>query len=205
MPSGKVVIGAYPIQERQGRLRELDIILRAKNSEACMRDRNEWSKIDGAGNANKAHVGLAAGGGGAILHKHKDSRIGGDSGIVDDCTSQVVEGLDGEIRKVTPMLIKTIFPVEDKSINDGQAIELRPKSIEDETCVNRERFQSCPSKLKRVSVLIDRHGGFNLGVHSGGVSADLNCHQVPRDESHFAKCRRGWRSGNSEKREDVKT
>jgi hypothetical protein len=199
MPSGKVVIGACPVQERQGRLRELEIILRAKNSGAHIRDRDEWSEINGAGNVNEAHVGLAAGACGAI-------RISGDGGIVDDCTSRVVQGLDGEIREVTSMLIEAIFPVEDKSINDGRAIELHAKSVEDETCVHSERFQSCTSDLKCVSALIDRHGGFNLGVHGGQVSVDLNCHQVPRDESHFAKCRRGWRSGHGrEKREEVKT
>ncbi len=157
---------------------ELEIILRAKNSGARIRDRDEWSEINGAGNANEAHVGLVAGGCCAILHGHEDSRISGDGGIVDDCTSRVVEGLDGEIREVTPMLIEAIFPVEDTAIDDGRAIELRAKSVKDDTCVHRERFQSCMSDLKRVSALIDRHGGFNLGVHGGRVSADLNRHQV---------------------------
>ena len=205
MPSGKVVLGACPIQERQGRLRELEIILRAKNSGARIRDRDEWSEINGAENANEAHVRLVAGGGGAILHGHEDSRISSDGGIVDDCTSRVVEGLDGEVCEAAPMLIEASFPVEDESINDGGAIELRTKCVEDETCVHRERFQSCTSYLKCVSALIDRHGGFNLGVHGGRVSADLNHHQVPRDEHQFAKSRRGWRSGHGQKRGEVKT
>jgi hypothetical protein len=98
------------------------------------------------------------------------------------------------------MLIETIFPVKDKSINDGRAIELCTKSVEDETCVHRERFQSCTSDLKRVSALVDRHGGLDLGVHSGRVAANLNHHQVPRDEGHFSERRRGWRSGHGEKR-----
>ena len=149
---------------------------------------------------NETHVGLTAGGGGAILHGHEDSRISGDGGIVDDCTSRVVKGLDGEICEVAPMLIEAILPVEDKSIDDGRAIELRAKSVEDETCVHRERLQSFTSDLKCVSALVDRHGGLDLGVHSGRVAANLNCHQIPRDESHFPKRRRGWSSGHGEKR-----
>ena len=71
MPSGKVVVDANPIEERQSRLRELEIVLRVKNSGACMQDCDEWSKIDGAENANKSHVGLAAVGGSAIPHGHR--------------------------------------------------------------------------------------------------------------------------------------
>ena len=78
-----------------------------------------------------------------------------------------MKGLDGEICEVAPMLIEVIFLVEDKSINNGRAIELRAKSIEDEMCVHRERFQSGTSDLKRVSALVDRHGGLDLGVHIG--------------------------------------
>ena len=129
MPSGKVVNGAYPVEERHSRLRELNIILRAKNSGARMRDCDEWSEIDGAENANESHVGLAAVDGSAILHGHEDSRISGDGGIVDDCTSRVVEGLDGEVCEAAPMLIEAIFPVEDKSIDDGGAIELCAKRM----------------------------------------------------------------------------
>jgi hypothetical protein len=98
------------------------------------------------------------------------------------------------------VVLLMIFPVKDKSINDGRAIELRAKSVEDETCVHRERFQSGTSYLKRVSALIDRHGGLDLGVHSGRVAANLNRHQIPWDESHFSKRRRGWSSGHGEKR-----
>ena len=170
-----------------------------------MHNCDKWSKIDGAENANELHVGLAAVGGGAILHGHEDSRISSVGSVVDDCTSQVMERLDGEVCEAAPMLIKAIFSVNDKPINNGGAIELHAKSIEDETCVHRERFQSCASDLERVSALVDRHGGFNLGVHGGQVSADLNCHQVPRDKRHFTKSRRGWRSGHGHKRGDVKT
>ena len=116
-----------------------------------------------------------------------------------------MEKLDGEVCEAAPMLIKAIFSVKDKHIDNGGAIELRAESIEDETCVHRERFQSCASDLERVSALVDRHGGFSLGVHGGRLSADLNRHQVPRDERHFTKSRRGWRRGHGHKRGDVKT
>jgi hypothetical protein len=107
-----------------------------------MRDCDERSKIDGAENTNKSHIRLVAVGSGAILHGHEDSRISGDGGIVDDCTSQVMEGLDGEVCEIAPMLIEAIFPVKNKAINDGRAIELQAKSIKDETHVHKERFQA---------------------------------------------------------------
>ena len=70
MPSGKVVVEKKTVEERQSRLRELEIILQAKNSGARMRDHDEWSKIDGVENANKLHVGLPAVGNSTILHGH---------------------------------------------------------------------------------------------------------------------------------------
>ena len=156
---------------------------------------------------NELHGGLATVGSGAILHGHEDSRISGNDGIVDDCTStsQVMEGLDGEVRKIAPMLIKAIFPVENKSINDGGAIELRAKSIKDETCVHRERFQSCPSNLECMSALVDRHGGLNLGIHGGQISADLNCHHPMGQKPFHQKLKGLGEQTWSQERRDMRT
>ena len=52
------------------------------------------------------------------------------------------------------------------------------------------------SDLERA--FVDRHGGFDLGVHGGQILADLNCHQVARNESHLVNDRRSSGSSHGE-------
>jgi hypothetical protein len=45
-----------------------------------------------------------------------------------------------------------------------------------------------------MGTFINWHRGFNLGVHGGQVSANLNCHKVARDRGHLANAGRGGSS-----------
>jgi len=186
MPSGKVVSNAHAIGKHPCHLGQLDVILRAKDgwAQQVMADGN-WSEVDDAADANEMNVGLATVGVDSILNGQKDIRVKISGGVGNDNTSRVMIRLDLE---VTPMLLKEIFPVEDLSINDGGAVELNAEGIKNETCIHRELFERCTSNLKGMIALVHRHGGLNLGVHSGRVAADLNHDQVTRDE-----CRWGGR------------
>ena len=93
--------------------------------------------------------------------------------------------LDDKVLEVTPMLLEEIFPVEDLAIDDGGAVELNAEGVKNETCIHREWFECCTSDLKGMSALVHRHGGLDLGVHSGRVAANLNRDQVTRDKSRW--------------------
>ena len=105
--------------------------------------------------------------------------------------------LDDKVLEVTPMLLEEIFPVEDLFIDDGGAVELNAVGVKNETCIHGEWFKCCTSNLKGMSTLVHRHGGLDLGVHSGRVVADLNRDQVAWDKSRWGgrKVHRGGRHG----------
>ena len=165
----------------------------------------ERSEIDDAADANEANVGLAAVGVNAILNGQKDRRVKRIGGVGNDNTSRVMVRLDDEVLEVTPMLLEEIFPVEDLAIDDGGAVELNAEGVKNETCIHREWFECCTSDLKGMSALVHRHGGLDLGVHSGRVAANLNRDQVTRDKSRWGgrKGHRGrhgrWRSKKNRK------
>ena len=163
----------------------------------------KWSEIDDAADANESNVGLAAVGVGSILNGQKDRRVKRSGGVGNDNTSRVVIRLDDEAMEVTPMLLEIILPVKDLSIDDGGAVKLNAEGIKNETCVHREWFEHCTSDLKCMSALVHRHGGLDLGVHSGRVAADLNRDQVTRDERRWGgrKVHQG-RHGNGDRRKD---
>jgi hypothetical protein len=204
MPSGKVVSDTDAVGKHACRLRQLDVILRAEDGLAghVMAD-CERSEIDDAADANEANVGLAAVGINSILYGQKDRRVKRIGGVGNDNTSRVMERLDDEVLEVTLMLLEEIFPVEDLFIDDGGAVELNTKGVKNETCIHREGFECCTSDLKGMSALVHRHGGLDLGVHSGRVAAVLNRDQVTWDKSRWGGRRfigADMVEGNSQKR-----
>jgi hypothetical protein len=90
MPCSQIVVGAGSVEELDGSLRQLDIILHAGDGGTSIQDCDKQSKVDGAKDTNKSHVGLAVVGGGAILHGHEDGGISNGGGVVEQCTGRVM-------------------------------------------------------------------------------------------------------------------
>ena len=56
--------------------------------------------------------------------------------------------------------------IKHASIDLGITVELCPNSLQDETSVNRERFERALYHLERVGTLMNGHGGLDLGVNA---------------------------------------
>jgi hypothetical protein len=79
------------INEGDGRLRKLNIILSLENSRAWVGDGNGRCEVDGALDANEAYAGLAAGGNVASLYGHQNCCVVGGGGVGDRSAGLVVE------------------------------------------------------------------------------------------------------------------
>ena len=118
-------------------------------------DREEGGEVQQAEDADKADVFLVAVCDGAALDGEKDVRICCGGGIVDHRTGRVVEQLDREIGEIPPVIIEATAPVKYEAVNDGTAVELGAKGIEEDARVDGDELDGTASDLKRVGTLED--------------------------------------------------
>ena len=100
-------------------------------------------------------VYLAAVCDGAVLDGEKDVQIRCGGGIVDLRTGRVVERLDREVGEIPPVIIEATAPVKYEAVNDGTAVELGAKGIEEDARVDGDELDGTASDLKRVGTLED--------------------------------------------------
>jgi len=162
-------------------------------------DREEGGEVQRAEDADKADVFLVAVCDGAALDGEKDVRICCGGGIVDHRTGRVVERLDREVGEIPPVIIEATAPVKYEAVNDGTAVELGAKGIEEDARVDGDELDGTASDLKRVGTLEDGHRRINLGVNIRRVATNWNQDQVARDERHSVVsngARRGGRNSH---------
>ena len=169
MPGGQVVGDASWPGHRACRLRQLDVEAHAKDRRARIGDREEGGEVQRADDADEAYVLLATVRDGSVLNGEKDARVGGGARVVDHRARGVVEGLNGEVGEVRPVIVEATTPVEHQAVDDGAAVELGAKGVEEDTRVHGEKLEGAARDLERMGALEDRHRRVDLGVDIRGI------------------------------------
>ena len=139
--------------------------------------------------ANKPYVLLPPLGLVAIVDGQKDLGIAGGGGVVNAISLRVVKGVDDEVSKIHPSLIKILTPIAQNSLNGRARIKLSAECVDHQPQISVEVLEGGLINLKGMCALVDGHRGSDLWVQLDSHAADGHINQIKGGVAHFVDLR----------------
>ena len=146
---------------------------------------DEATKVQSTLHANQLYVLLPALSLVAILNGQKDLGIAGGGGVVNKIALRVVKGVDDEVSKIYPSLVKISAPIAQNSFDGRACVKLSTKCVDHRSQIGGEVLEGGFIHLKGMRALVNWHCGSNLWVQLDDHAADGHIDQIKGGEAHF--------------------